>query len=66
MKDITHDIALETLLKAREQCAPEVPEKLVRDVYEIQRKYQFDYGTDRNPCIQEVQRLIENYASSIS
>lgn len=63
MSDITHDMALDALLEARRTEAPEIPEQLVRDVYAIQRRYQFDHDSERAPCVQELQKLIEQYAT---
>ena len=42
-----NDIALETLLSAREKVASELPEQLVQTCYEIQKRFQFEKDRSR-------------------
>lgn len=51
------DLALQTLLAAREDVAPEVDESLLRACYAIQRRHQFN--NDRVQSSVAMERLID-------
>ncbi|HZR00550.1 MAG TPA: hypothetical protein VFC93_17255 [Chloroflexota bacterium] len=48
--------ALDILLKARPTVAPKVPEELVRQVFEIEERVQFD--TDRPQAVRRIQQAV--------
>lgn len=60
------DHALEVLLAVRAQVAPELPEDLLRQCYEIQKQFQFDRD-EQLPIVRTrrmVESLVEREASS--
>ena len=53
----SEDIALVTLLSIAGESAPDFPIDIVKRVYALQKRHQFD--ADRSASIQELQRLLE-------
>ena len=57
MSNDDSDLALQTLLAARSEVAPELDEELLRQCYAIQQKYQF--SDDRSLSAAAMERLID-------
>jgi hypothetical protein len=57
-----NDLVLETLLRVRSEIHPELDEKLLRTIYAIQKKHQFD--RTRGASAQAMNRAIEEYLDS--
>jgi len=62
MTDEAHDMALAALLTASRAIAPELPEDLVRTIYAIQSRHQFN--KDRDVPLEEMRRLIDDHVAS--
>ncbi len=63
MTDQPDDMRLAALLASARAVSPELEEDLLRKAYAIQRSHQFD--RDRTISVQQMQRLIEEYARTI-
>ncbi|MHC2621509.1 hypothetical protein ACVIW2_003541 [Bradyrhizobium huanghuaihaiense] len=57
------DLALQTLLAARLDVAPELDDTLLRQCYAIQSKYQF--SEDRSLSVSAMERLIDEQVSKL-
>lgn len=57
------DLALQTLLAARLDVAPELDDALLRQCYAIQSKYQF--SDDRSLSLSAMERLIDEQVSKL-
>jgi hypothetical protein len=57
MSDEEEDLALQTLIAARAEIAPQLDEALLRQCYAIQKKYQF--SDDRSMSASAMERLID-------
>lgn len=57
MNDNLKDMALEALLAAAREAAPDLPSDLLRAVYQIEKTYQFDQ--DRESPSKSMQKLID-------
>lgn len=55
------DLALLTLLRVAPEVAPDIPESLLKSLFAVQRRHQFD--SDRSASLQVMQRLLEEYVS---
>lgn len=55
------DMALEAFLAAASNHAPDLPESLLTQIYQLQKNHQFEDGTDRSVSIREMERLVEGY-----
>ncbi len=60
----TNNMALETLLSAARDVAPEIPEDLLRGVYALQKIHQFD--AERDISLQELQRVLDDFVGQSS
>jgi hypothetical protein len=60
MSEDAHDLALTALLSVARDLAPQVPEELIRKIYAIQSRHQFD--DDPAIRVEEMRRLIEEAA----
>lgn len=58
----SHDIALEGLLRASKRSGSQLPDALLRKVYDIQIRYQFE--KDRDIPLKEMSRLIEDHINN--
>ena len=56
------DLALEALLEARAEFAPELDERLLRSCYAIQQKGQFGHAPAAS--LQAMERLVDEYVQS--
>lgn len=59
-----NDMALSTLLSVGREVAPELPEHLLRRVFNLQRAHQFD--VDRDASVLELQRAVEEFVGQSS
>jgi len=59
-----NNMALETLLSAARDVAPEIPEDLLRRVFALQKTHQFD--AERGVSLQELQRLLDDFVGNPS
>lgn len=57
MSNDDSDLALQTLMAARSEVAPDLDEDLLRQCYAIQQKYQF--SEDRSMSASAMERLID-------
>ncbi|MHB1291555.1 MAG: DNA modification system-associated small protein [Sulfuricella sp.] len=57
MNDNPKDMALEALLAAAHEAAPDLPPDLLKAVYQIEKTYQFDQ--DREAPSKSMQKLID-------
>ena len=55
----SRDMALEALLRASKRNALQLPDALLRKIYEIQVKYQFE--DEREIPLREMSRIVEDY-----
>jgi hypothetical protein len=62
--DSDDDMALQTLLAARAEVAPELDEKILRLCYAIQKKHQF--SEDRAQSAAAMERLIDEAVAALS
>lgn len=62
MNATPEDIALNTLLAVAKERYPELSLELVKRLYGLQKRYQFD--SDRTLSIQSMQRVLEEYVDS--
>lgn len=53
------NMALDTLLAAARDVAPEIPEDLLRRVFALQMTHQFD--AERDISLQELQRVLDDF-----
>jgi hypothetical protein len=60
----SNDLALKTLLTVAAEVSPSLSEDLLRRLFLIQSRHQFD--SDRAASAQEMQRIIEAEVASIS
>lgn len=61
--DSDDDVALQTLLAARAEIAPDLSEKILRLCYEIQKKHQF--SEDRTQPAAAMERLIDEAVATV-
>jgi len=54
-----NNMALDTLLSAARDVAPEIPEDLLRRVFALQKTHQFD--AERDISLQELQRILDDF-----
>ncbi|KFL24298.1 Uncharacterised protein [Ralstonia pickettii] len=54
-----NDMALNTLLSVGREVAPDLPEHLLRRVFNLQRSHQFD--VDRDASLLDLQRAVEEF-----
>ena len=62
MSDI--DMALEAFLASAQTYAPDLPESLLKSIYESQKDHQFEEGSDRGASCREMERLVEAYLNT--
>ena len=62
MSDTPEDIALNTLLAVAKERYPELSLDLVRRLYGLQKRFQFD--SDRTSSIQALQRVLEEHVDA--
>ena len=62
--DAESDMALSALMAAAHDTEPSIPEDLVRKVYAIQRRHQFDREDRREDSLQELQNLVDEFIDS--
>lgn len=55
------DMALDTLLSVGRELCPDLPDSLLRRVFELQRVHQFD--SDRSSSLVELQRTVEEFVA---
>jgi hypothetical protein len=58
------DLALKTLLAVATEVSPSISENLLKRLFLIQSRHQFD--SDRSASVQEMQRIIEAEVAAIS
>lgn len=63
-QDESIEIALRALLTVAQDSAPELSEDLLRKVYAIQRRHQFDH--ERDVSLREMQRLLDDFIGQSS
>lgn len=61
-EESSEDIALATLLSVASESAPDFSVEILKRVYALQKRHQFD--ADRSASIQELQRLLESQVDS--
>lgn len=64
MTDEAHDMALAALLAVARDIAPGLPEILIRTVYSIESRHQFN--RDRDVPLEEIRALIDDHAATLS
>jgi len=57
------DLALATLLTVAREANGQLPADLVKNLYELQKRHQFD--PDRTGSLQAMQRLLEQHVDSL-
>lgn len=57
------DLAFQTLLDVGQRTAPEVPQDLLRTIYQLQKNYQFD--DSRDAAITAIQRVLDEHVDSL-
>jgi hypothetical protein len=62
MSDI--DMALEAFLASAKTYAPDLPESLLKSIYESQKDHQFEEGSDRGASLREMEKLVEEYLNT--
>ena len=62
MSDNLKDMALDALLAARSNAAPELPIELIQQVYSIERSHQFEES--REVPLKSIQKLIEDLVTT--
>lgn len=62
MSTTPEDIALSTLLAVAKDRYPDLPQELVKRLYSLQKRYQFD--SDRTSSIQALQRILEEHVDA--
>jgi hypothetical protein len=63
MTDEAHDMALAALIASASAVAADLPAELIRKIYAIQRRHQFN--RDRAEPVEEMRRLIEEHVASL-
>jgi len=61
MKTKTEDIALDVFLSVAKDRAPDLPKELLIQIYESQKRHQYDDDRDRIGSMNELEKLIEGY-----
>jgi len=61
MKAKTEDIALDVFLNVAKDWAPDLSKELLIQIYESQKRHQYDDDTDRSGSMNELERLMEGY-----
>jgi len=54
------DMALEALLKAAKEVAPEILDSLVTSIYKIEKDHQFDKADQRETAVKLIQKIIDD------
>jgi hypothetical protein len=62
MTDEAHDMALAALLTSAREVAPDLPEELIRKIYVIQSRHQFN--RDRVSPLEEMRHLVEDHVAA--
>lgn len=53
-------MALEALLKAAKETAPELSDSLVTSIYQIEKTHQFDKSDQRDTAVKLIQKIIDD------
>lgn len=57
------DKALEALLKASKELDKQVPEELIKQVYQVEKDHLFDKEDDRDVPVRKIEKIIEEEIS---
>lgn len=53
-------MALEALMKAAKEVAPEILDSLVTSIYQIEKDHQFDKADQRETAVKLIQKIIDD------
>ena len=54
------DMALDALLKAAKEIAPELSELLIKKIYQVEKDHQFDKDDQRDTAVKLLQKIIDD------
>ena len=58
------DMVLEAFLISAQTYAPDLPESLLKRIYQSQKDHQFEEGSDRGASLREMEKLVEEYLNT--
>ena len=58
------DMVLEAFLISAQTYAPDLPESLLKLIYQSQNDHQFEEGSDRGASLREMEKLVEEYLNA--
>ena len=62
---MNNENALSALLESAKENGPDLNEEIIKKIYEVQKKYQYDHEQNREYAMNEMEKIIEAFADKL-